>query len=62
MFIQHGDYVINVDQINFMKINSQNFSVSIFFEANPAGSGAGSSIKLNFDNDLDLVNFLEKFE
>ena len=62
MFIQHGDYVINVDQINFMKINRENFSVFISFGVKPEGNATGASLKIDFDDDLDLGDFLEKFE
>ncbi|MEN8380773.1 hypothetical protein [Acinetobacter radioresistens] len=62
MFIRHNDYMINTDQINFMRINNEDFSVFISFGVKPEGSATGASLKIEFEDDLDLGDFLEKFE
>lgn len=62
MFIRHGNYVINTDQIDFMKINQENFSVFISFGVRPDNNSTGGTLKLEFDDDLELGDFLEKFE
>lgn len=60
MFIRHDDYVINTDQIKYIKINSNN-SLVLFFDGKPEGaSGPGYNLILRFESEMNLDFFLER--
>ncbi|MGR2824857.1 hypothetical protein FY048_04870 [Acinetobacter sp. 1124_18A] len=60
MFIQHDEYIINTDQINYLKIGTNETSLTIFFEGKSKEGGAGFNLKLNFEDEQELSDFVEK--
>lgn len=62
MFVQHEDYVINTNNINYIKVNAKNNSLTIFFQGKPKDGEVGYSLRLNFESLDEMESFIDDLD
>jgi len=60
MFIQHEEFLINTNRINYIKINDAGLRLHIYFEGKEREGGAGYNLNLRFDSEDELSDFVER--
>lgn len=62
MFIQHGEYLINVNNINYIQAKIGKNQLLVFFDGEPKNGDTGYSLSLKFESSEEKDEFLERLK
>ncbi|WP_166169001.1 hypothetical protein [Acinetobacter sp. SA01] len=62
MFLQHNEYLININNINYIKSKIGKTQVTVVFEGELTNSDTGYHLSLKFESEEEKDKFLEQIK